>query len=160
SGEEELKNAVKSLLGTYLVTYQTKPEGQPVSKLLIEEPCQIERELYLSAVIDRATQRVVLMASTEGGVEIEKVAEETPEKIHTLIVDTLVGILPYQCRALGFNLKLNATQMKQFTPLVVNLYELFIKSDLSLLEINPLVITKKGDLLCLDAKINLDDNAL
>lgn len=160
NGEEELKKAVKELLGTRLVTYQTTADGQPVNQVLIEEPCQIERELYLGAVIDRATQRVVLMVSTEGGVEIEKVAHETPGKILTAVVDPLLGVLPYQCRELGFALGLNAEQLKQFVPLITNLYKMFIESDLSLLEINPLVVTQKGDLLCLDGKINVDDNAL
>jgi succinyl-CoA synthetase beta subunit len=159
-GEEELKHAVKDLLGTRLVTYQTTAEGQPVNKILIEEPCQIAQELYLGAVIDRATQRLVLMVSTEGGVEIEKVAHDTPEKIITMVIDPMVGVLPYQCRALAFALKLNADELKQFIPLITNLYKMCMESDLSLLEINPLVITQAGDLLCLDGKINVDDNAL
>ncbi len=160
SGEEELKQAVKGLLGTRLVTYQTTEHGQPVNQILIEQPCQIARELYLGAVIDRATQRVVLMASTEGGVEIEKVAHETPEKIITIVVDPLVGVQPFQCREMGFALQLSAEQLKQFVPLVTHLYRLFIERDFSLLEINPLVVTEQGNLLCLDAKVNIDDNAL
>lgn len=160
SGEDELKKAVKELLGIRLVTYQTTEDGQPVNQILIEEPCQIKRELYLGAVVDRATRRVVLMASTEGGVEIEKVAHETPEKILSIVVDPLVGVLPYQCRELGFALELTPDQLKQFIPLMTNLYQMFVEKDLSLLEINPLVITQKGDLLCLDGKINVDDNAL
>ncbi len=160
SGEAELKQAVKDLLGTYLVTYQTTAKGQLVNQVLIEEPCQIARELYLGAVIDRATQRVVIMASTEGGIEIEKVAHESPEKILTAIIDPLVGMQPYQCRELGFALELNSEQLKQFGSLLTYLYVMFIACDLSLLEINPLVITKEGKLLCLDAKINIDDNAL
>lgn len=160
TGKEQLKQAVKDLLGTRLVTYQTTEEGQPVNQILIEEPCQIDRELYLGAVIDRAQQRVVIMASTEGGVEIEKVADETPEKILTVAVDPLVGLMPYQCRELGFGLKLTQEQIKQFVPLLRNLYDMFISRDLSLLEINPLVVTKKGNLLCLDGKVNIDDNAL
>lgn len=160
STEDELKQSVKDLLGTRLVTYQTTAEGQPVNQMLIEEPCDIGRELYLGAVVDRATQRVVLMVSTEGGVEIEKVAHDTPEKIITAVIDPLVGVLPYQCRELGFALKLSTEQLKQFVPLLTNLYKMFVECDLSLLEINPLVVTKKGDLLCLDGKINVDDNAL
>ena len=158
--EIELKQAVKDLLGTHLVTYQTNTKGQPVNQVLIEEPCQIARELYLGAVIDRATQRIVVMASVEGGVEIEKVAHETPEKILTVVIDPLVGVQPYQCRELGFALKLLPGQIKQFTPLLMNLYRMFVDCDFSLLEINPLVITEKGDLLCLDGKINIDDSAL
>ncbi len=160
SNKEELKQAVKGLLGTRLVTYQTTEHGQPVNQILIEEPCQIERELYLGAVVDRAQQRVVIMASTEGGVEIEKVAHETPEKIITVAVDPLVGLQPYQCRELGFGLELTQEQIKRFVPLLLNLYKMFIERDLSLLEINPLVVTKKGDLLCLDGKVNVDDNAM
>jgi succinyl-CoA synthetase beta subunit len=160
SSKEELKDAVKDLLGTRLVTYQTTAEGQPVNSILIEEPCQIDRELYLSAVVDRAQQRVVIMASTEGGVDIEKVAEETPDKIITMTVDPLVGVQPYQCREIGFALKLTQEQIKQLVPLLTNLYQMFIECDLSLLEINPLVVTKGGDLLCLDGKVNIDDNAL
>lgn len=159
-GEAELKQAVKDLLGTRLVTYQTNANGQPVDQVLIEAPCQIARELYLGAVIDRATQRVVIMASTEGGVEIEKIAHESPEKILTVVVDPLVGVLPYQCRELGFGLKLTAEQLKQFIPLLTNLYQMFVERDFSLLEINPLVVTEQGNLLCLDGKVNVDDNAL
>ncbi|MDF3054584.1 MAG: sucC [Gammaproteobacteria bacterium] len=160
NSEEELKKMVRDLIGTRLVTYQTTEEGQPVNQILIEEPCDIEKELYLGAVIDRAQQKIVIMASTEGGVEIEKVAEENPEKILTIAVDPTVGLQPYQCREIGFGLHLNATQIKQLTPLLLNMYKMFIERDLSLLEINPLVITKNGDLLCLDAKLNVDDNAL
>lgn len=160
NSEEELKQAVKDLLGIRLVTYQTTSEGQPVNQLLIEEPSQIKQELYLGALIDRATQRLVIMASTEGGVDIEKVAHETPEKILTTTVEPLIGLQAYQCRELAFALKLNPEQTKQFTALLLNLYRMFIERDLSLLEINPLVITQDDILLCLDAKINLDDNAL
>ncbi len=160
STKEELTKAVTDLLGKRLVTYQTTAAGQPVNQLLIEEPCDIEKELYLGAVIDRATQRVVIMASTEGGVEIEKVAEETPEKILTATIDPFIGIQAYQGRELAFKLGLKGDQIKQFTQLVVGLGKMFIERDLSLLEINPLVITKQGNLLCLDGKINIDDNAL
>jgi succinyl-CoA synthetase beta subunit len=160
SSEEELKKMVRELIGTHLVTYQTTEKGQPVHQMLIEEPCNIEKELYLGAVIDRAQQKIVIMASTEGGVEIEKVAEENPDKILTIAVDATVGLQPYQCREIGFGLNLNATQMKQLTSLLLNMYKMFVERDFSLLEINPLVITQNGDLLCLDAKINVDDNAL
>lgn len=158
--KEELTVAAKALLGTRLVTYQTDSDGQPVNQLLIEETCDIGQELYLGAVIDRATQRVVVMASTEGGVEIETVAEKTPEKIFRAVIDPLLGILPYQGREIGFKLNLNAAQIKEFTKLLTGLGKLFVECDLSLLEINPLVITKDGRLLCLDAKITIDDNAL
>lgn len=160
SSKDEVAQVARTLLGTRLVTYQTTAEGQPVNQVLIEEPCDIEKELYLGAVIDRSKQRIVFMASTEGGVEIEKVAEKTPEKILTITVDPLVGVMPYQGRELAFALNLKGDQIKQFTNLLVGLGKLFHECDFSLLEINPLVITKQGDLLCLDAKINIDDNAL
>ena len=160
SDKEELKQAVKDMLGTRLVTYQTTEEGQPVNSILLEEPCDIDRELYLSAVIDRSKQRVVIMASTEGGVDIEKVAHNTPEKILTAVIDPLVGIQPYQCRELAFGLKLTAEQSKQLQTLLTSLYKMFVERDLSLLEINPLVVTKQGNLLCLDGKVNVDDSAL
>lgn len=160
STKDELTEAARSMLGKHLVTYQTTAEGQPVHQVLIEEPADIERELYLGAVIDRSKQRVVFMASTEGGVEIEKVAEKTPEKILTTVIDPLVGALPYQGRELGFALGLKGDQIKQFANLLVGLSKMFNECDLSLLEINPLVVTKQGNLLCLDAKINIDDNAL
>lgn len=158
--KEELQKVARSLLGTRLVTYQTTAEGQPVNQILIEQPCDIERELYLGAVVDRAKRRIVFMASTEGGVEIEKVAETHPEKILTAVCDPIVGILPYQGRELAFALGLQGEQVKQFVHLMLGLAKMFQECDLSLLEINPLVVTKKGDLLCLDAKINIDDNAL
>ncbi len=158
--KNDLQAAVKALLGTRLVTYQTDAHGQPVNQILIEQPSEIARELYLGAVIDRATQRVVFMASTEGGMEIEHVAKNTPEKILTITVDPTVGLLPYQCRELFFGLDLNNSQMQSFTDILMGLYKMFIERDLSLLEINPLVVTKSGQLICLDGKINIDDNAL
>jgi succinyl-CoA synthetase beta subunit len=160
STKEEVAEVVRSLLGKNLVTYQTTAEGQPVNQILIEEPCDIEKELYLGAVIDRSQQRIVFMASTEGGVEIEKVAEKTPEKILTVTVDPLVGVMPYQGRKLAYALGLKGELVKQFVNLLVGLGKLFVDCDFGLLEINPLVITKQGNLLCLDAKINIDDNAL
>ena len=147
-------------LGQNLVTYQTDASGQPVNKILVEECVSIERELYLGAVIDRTTRRIVFMASTEGGVEIEKVASETPEKILKATIDPLTGPLSYQGRNLAFELGLSGAQIKQFSALFLGLSKLFIDLDLSLLEINPLVITKEGDLNCLDGKINVDGNAL
>ena len=160
STKDELAASTKSLLGTRLVTYQTDAHGQPVNAVLVEETCDIGRELYLGAVVDRATRRVVIMASTEGGVEIEKVAEETPEKIFKVIVDPLVGVMPFQCRETGFKLGLKDDKIKQFTHLMMGLGKMFVECDLSLLEINPLVVTKSGQLLCLDGKINIDGNAL
>lgn len=160
SGKDELKKTIKDMIGTRLKTYQTGPEGQPINQVLVEELSQIHKELYVGVVIDRAQQRVVFMVSTEGGVEIEKVAEQTPEKILYLAIDPLVGIMPYQCRELGFALNLKPDQIKQFTQLLTGLYRMVIDCDLSLVEVNPLVITKAGNLVCLDGKINTDDNAL
>ena len=159
--KEELKSVVKSLLGTRLVTYQTDERGQPVNQILVEQASDIARELYLGAVIDRASQRIVFMASTEGGVEIERVAEKSPEKILKVTVDPAIGLQPFQCRQLFFGLGLqDLKQIRSFTDIVMGLYRLFTERDLSLLEINPLVITGSGELICLDAKINIDDNAL
>jgi len=147
-------------LGKNLVTYQTDANGQPVSKILVESCTDIAQELYLGAVVDRASRRIVFMASTEGGVEIEKVAEETPDKILRAIVDPLVGAQPFQARELAFKLGLNAIQVKQFTKLFLGLARMFQDLDFALLEINPLVITDEGNLHCLDGKINIDGNAL
>lgn len=160
STREELQKVVESLLGTRLVTYQTDANGQPVNSVWIEEPSNIARELYLGAVIDRATRRIVFMASTEGGVDIETVAHESPEKILKIIVDPLMGVLPYQARELGFALGLPAQAMNDFSKLLVGLCKMFIECDLALLEINPLVLTDEGKIVCLDGKINIDDNAL
>ncbi|WP_106419844.1 ADP-forming succinate--CoA ligase subunit beta [Salinicola tamaricis] len=157
---EEAKAFAEQWLGKNLVTYQTDEKGQPVAKILVENCTDIASELYLGAVVDRATRRVVFMASTEGGVEIEKVAEETPEKILKAEIDPLVGAQPYQARELAFQLGLNKDQIKQFTKIFLGLSKLFHDKDLALLEINPLVITDEGNLHCLDAKINLDANAL
>ncbi|MEX0941312.1 MAG: ADP-forming succinate--CoA ligase subunit beta [Pseudomonadales bacterium] len=147
-------------IGTNLVTFQTDEHGQPVSKIYIEECTEIARELYLGAVVDRSTRRVVFMASTEGGVEIEKVAEETPEKILQAIIDPALGGQAYQGRDLAFQLGLEGKQVNQFASVFMALAKMFIERDLSLLEINPLVVTKDGDILCLDAKVSIDSNAL
>lgn len=160
SNRDELENATRSMLHSRLVTYQTDSHGQPVNEILIEEVSSIKKELYVGAVLDRSSQRVVIMASTEGGVDIEKVASETPEKIIKLIVDPLLGVMPYQCRDVGFALGLNLDQIKQLTTILTGLGKMFVERDLSLIEVNPLVITDQGNLLCLDGKINIDDNAL
>jgi len=157
---EALTHTVGDMLGSRLVTVQTGADGQPVNHVLIEETCNIGRELYVGAVIDRSTRRVVLMASTEGGVEIEKVAEETPEKILKTSINPLTGLQPYQGRELAFGLGLEGDQVRQFGKMLAGLAKMFVEKDLSLVEINPLVVTAEGDLLCLDAKINIDDNAL
>lgn len=160
SSKEEIKEFANKWLGKNLVTYQTDEKGQPVSRILVESCTDIAKELYLGAVVDRSSRRIVFMASTEGGVEIEKVAEETPEKILKATVDPLVGAMPYQGRELAFQLGLQGDQIKQFTNIFLGLAKLFQEKDLALLEINPLVITNEGNLHCLDAKIVIDSNAL
>lgn len=157
---EEVKDFAQHWLGKNLVTYQTDEKGQPVSKILVEVASEIAKELYLGAVIDRSSQRIVFMASTEGGVDIEKVAEETPELIYKEAIDPLVGPQPYQGRALAFKLGLEGKQIKQFVNIFMGLGKMFSQYDFALLEINPLILTKSGDLMCLDGKINIDSNAL
>jgi succinyl-CoA synthetase beta subunit len=156
----DLQEVAKNLLGTKLVTYQTDSNGQPINNIYIVKPCQIERELYLSALFDRTNQCVTFMVCEEGGVDIETVAKDSPEKIYKFCVDPLVGVLTYQCWNAAEALKLNPEQKKQFAKLVRAIYQMFLQYDLTLLEVNPLVIDKQGDLVCLDAKINIDDNAL
>jgi len=156
----EAEDYAKSMLGTSLVTIQTDAAGQPINTVLVEETCNIDNELYLGMVIDRASQRVVVMASTEGGMEIEQVAHDTPEKILKAELNPLVGVMPYQCRELAFGLGLEGGQIKQFTQLLSGLCKLFVDKDMALVEINPLVVTTDGDLICLDGKINIDGNAL
>ncbi len=150
----------KQWLGKNLVTVQTDAHGQPVSKIYVESCTDIATELYLGAVIDRASRRIVFMASTEGGVEIEKVAEETPEKIIRVVIDPFVGAQPFQGRELAFALGLSGDQVRQFSALFVNLARLFSELDCSLVEVNPLVVTEAGNIHCLDAKVNVDGNAL
>lgn len=156
----EAEEFANQWLGKNLVTYQTDVKGQPVSKILVEECADIAEELYLGVVVDRSTCRIVFMASTEGGVEIEKVAHETPGKILKAVIDPLSGASDYQGRELAFKLGLNKDQIKEFTKLFLNLAQLFQDLDLALLEINPLVISQSGSLICLDGKINADGNAL
>jgi succinyl-CoA synthetase beta subunit len=157
---ESIRDFADKWLGKNLVTYQTDANGQPVNKLLLESCSDIANELYLGAVIDRASQRVTFMASTEGGVEIEKVAEETPELIHTVMIDPLVGAQAYQGRELAFKLGLSGKQIGQFTKIFLGLATIFEEKDLALLEINPLVVTGSDDLICLDGKISIDSNAM
>jgi len=159
STEAEVRDFATKHIGTNLVTFQTDEHGQPVSKIYIEECTDIARELYLGAVIDRSSRRVVFMASTEGGVEIEKVAEETPEKILKAVIDPAIGGMPYQGRDLAFQLGLEGKQVNQFANVFTTLAKLFQESDLALLEINPLVVTTGGDIHCLDAKVSIDSNA-
>ncbi|MBR9858496.1 MAG: ADP-forming succinate--CoA ligase subunit beta [Gammaproteobacteria bacterium] len=158
--KDEIREFAEHWLGKNLVTYQTDAKGQPVAKILVESCTDIDKELYLGAVVDRGTRRVVFMASTEGGVEIEKVAEETPELIHKAAIDPLVGPQAYQGRELAFKLGLKGDQIKQFTKIFLGLGQMFLDYDFALLEINPLVITAEGNLHCLDGKINIDSNAM
>ncbi len=157
---EEVKEFAEKWLGNNLVTFQTDEKGQPVNEILIETCTNIDQELYLGAVIDRASQRLVVMASTEGGVNIEEVAEKTPEKIFKQEIDPINGPDDSQARSLSEELGLNALQADQFLKIFNGLVNLFLEKDLSLVEVNPLVITDQGNLICLDAKINVDSNAL
>ncbi|NNM58845.1 MAG: ADP-forming succinate--CoA ligase subunit beta [Legionellales bacterium] len=157
---DDVMKISQNLIGKNLVTYQTDAKGQPVNLVLISEPTDIDRELYLGAVVDRAYQRIVFMASTEGGVDIEEVANSHPEKIHHIVVDPLVGVMPHQARELGFKLDLTSEQLKQFTHIMTQLGKMFVECDLGMLEINPLVVRTDAKLTCLDAKIVVDANAM
>lgn len=157
---EEARAFADKWLGNRLVTFQTDKHGQPVNSIYIEETCSIDKELYLGAVIDRSSQKIIFMASSAGGMNIEEVARDTPHLIHKVAIDPLFGGMPYQGRELAFKLGLSGEQNKQFAHIFVQLAKLFVEKDLSLLEVNPLVITKQGNLVCLDAKISIDDNAL
>jgi succinyl-CoA synthetase beta subunit len=159
-GADEAGKVAAALLGQTLVTYQTGPGGQVVGRLLVEEGLAIDRELYLSMVVDRTTQKIVMMVSAEGGVEIEEVAARTPERIHKEFIDPAVGLQPFQARKLAFALGLEGKQIGNATTMMLALYKAFIATDSSLLEINPLITTRDGALLALDAKMNFDDNAM
>lgn len=148
------------LLGKTLVTYQNAPDGQPVNQVLIEETLPIARELYLSLLVDRSLERIVVVASSAGGMDIEEIANTTPEKILQEVCDPLTGLVDYQARSLGFKLDLQNEQIASFAKLLKSLYRLFKENDLALLEVNPLVVTTDGKLFCLDCKMSLDDNAL
>ena len=158
--KDEIREFAQHWLGRNLVTYQTDEKGQPVSKILVESCTDIAEELYLGAVVDRSSRRIVFMASSEGGVEIEKVAHETPEKIFKATIDPLTGAQPYQGRELAFKLGLKGDQIKQFVNIFMGLAKLFQDKDLALIEVNPLVITSAGNLHCLDAKLGVDSNAM
>jgi succinyl-CoA synthetase beta subunit len=158
--KDDIRAFAENWLGKNLVTFQTDENGQPVSKILVESCTDIANELYLGAVVDRTTRRVVFMASTEGGVEIETVAEETPEKILKAEIDPIVGPQPYQAREMAFALGLSGVQIKQFTQIFLGLAKMFEELDVALIEINPLVIKTDGNLHCLDAKVGIDGNAL
>lgn len=158
--KDEARQHAHKMFGMQLVTHQTGPEGQIVKRVYVESGCDIEKEYYFSAVMDRAKSRVTFMASTEGGVDIEEVAETHPEKIVKVSVDPATGIQPFHCRLIGFKLGFSGEQLKQMMKIVESTYNAFIGTDASQIEINPLVVTTEGNLLALDAKINFDDNAL
>jgi len=156
----DVKAEAQRMLGMTLVTHQTGPEGRLVKRLYIEDGSAIDRELYLSALVDRETSRIAFIVSTEGGMDIEKVAHDTPEKIHTFQVEPAAGYSPYIGNEIAVALGLKGDPAKQVSKVIKSLYEAFIAKDMSLLEINPLVVTKDGNIICLDAKLNFDDNAL
>ncbi len=157
---DEAEQLAKQMLGMTLVTHQTGPEGRKVEKLLVEQGLEIARELYLSIVIDRAVEAPVIIASAAGGMDIEEVAAKTPEQILTLTVNRATGIIPFQARKLGFGIGLDGAQTNKFVKVLESIYRAFIETDASMVEINPLIVTKSGDLLALDAKVSFDDNAL
>lgn len=158
--EEAIRSFAAKMLGSHLITKQTDAKGQPVNLLLVESCTEIARELYLGALVDRTAGQVAVLASSAGGMDIEEVAAQTPEKIAKVLIDPLVGAQPYQARYLGFQLGLTKEQLKHFVKLFLRLVQLFNDKDLSLVEINPLVITNEGGLVCLDGKVNIDNNAL
>lgn len=156
----EVETYANELLGNQLVTHQTGPEGKEVKRLYIEQGCDIQKEYYVGFVIDRATDRITLMASEEGGTEIEEVAAKTPEKIFKETIDPVVGLSPYQARRIAFNINIPKESINKAAKFLISLYNVFIEKDCSIVEINPLVTTGEGEVLALDAKINFDDNAL
>jgi succinyl-CoA synthetase beta subunit len=157
---DDVKKEATRILGSTLVTHQTGPKGKQVNRLYIEEGSAIDKEFYLSMLLDRETSRVAVVVSTEGGMDIEQVAHDTPDKITTVQVDPVAGICPHHVRSVSKALKLDADLQKQMSPLLTSLYKAFVDDDMSLLEINPLVVTKDKKLICLDAKVSFDDNAL
>lgn len=157
---DEVRTYANEILGKTLVTHQTGPEGKEVKRLLIEEGCDIKKEYYIGFVLDRATSRVTLMASSEGGTEIEEVAEKTPEKIHKEVIDPLIGLAPFQARRVAFNIGIPKELVNQAVKFMTGLYTVFVEKDCSIAEINPLVVTGDGKVMALDAKLNFDSNAL
>lgn len=159
-GESELAQVVTDYLGASLVTHQTDSEGLPISRVLVEALSDIDREIYLGALVDRATKRIVFMASSEGGMDIEQVAATQPDKILKVMIDPVAGLQPYQTRQIAFGLGLSGDQIKQCASIMYSLYKIFTTHDVSLIEINPLIVTRQGQLMALDAKLGIDDNAL
>ncbi|RSK27014.1 ADP-forming succinate--CoA ligase subunit beta [Bacillus sp. HMF5848] len=157
---DEVRTYAEEILGKTLVTHQTGPEGKEVKRLLVEEGCDIKKEYYVGLVLDRATSRVVLMASEEGGTEIEEVAEQTPEKIFKEVIDPAVGLQAYQARRIAFNINIPKDLVNKTVAFMMGLYNAFVEKDCSIAEINPLVVTGDGNIIALDAKLNFDDNAI
>jgi succinyl-CoA synthetase beta subunit len=160
TSHDELRTIAESLLGSGMATHQTHGRELPINRLLVEQTLEIERELYLGALVDRATESIVFMASSAGGMDIEEVAATTPEKILTVHASPVEGLQAYQCREVAFGLGLEGKQISALTKIMLGLYSLFREKDFSLVEINPLIVTRSGELLALDAKVNIDDNAL
>jgi succinyl-CoA synthetase beta subunit len=156
----EVRQAAQALLGRVLVTHQTGPQGKEVKRVYIESGCEIARELYLGILIDRSSSRIVVMASTEGGTEIETVAAETPEKIIRVTIDPASGLMPHHARQIAYGLGLEGDQVSPATKFIAAMYRAFVELDASVVEINPLVVTRQGEVMALDAKMNFDDNAL
>ncbi len=157
---DAVRQTAEALLGQRLVTKQTSAAGLPVNQVLIEPQCEIREELYVAAVVNRARQRLAMMASRAGGMDIEEVSAKDPAQLHRVVIDPIVGLMPFQCRQLGFALGLTMDQVKQFGRLLDGMIRLFVEKDASLVEINPLVVTGEGQWIALDAKVNIDDNAL
>ena len=157
---EEVEEIVTNMFGKRLVTNQSGPEGQPINCVLVQAKTEISRELYLGLVVDRSSRKIAIMASSEGGMDIEEVADKNPDKIFTFIIDPVMGLQSYQARSVSYALGLDNNQQGQLINLLQGLYQLFLDKDLSLIEVNPLIIDEKNNLLCLDAKISVDDNAL
>ena len=160
TGPDAAEEAAKGMLGKNLVTIQTDAKGLPVNSVYVEKPSNIARELYLSALIDRTQEKIVFMASSDGGMDIEEVAHNTPERIKHVFVSPAAGLQPYQARELAFFMDLSKDQADQFTKVLNGLYKIFMECDCSLVEINPLIVTKEGNIMALDGKLNFDDNAL
>ena len=157
---DEVRNETKAMLGKKLVTHQTDSVGLPINMVYVECGSQIERELYLSIVIDRASERVSVMASADGGMDIEEVAEKTPERIISLTINPVTGLMPYQAREIGFGIGLGKAHMREFTRVMMGFYKMFIEKDLSMLEINPLIVTGDDRIMALDGKVDVEDNSL
>jgi len=159
-GFDAVEDAARAMIGTKLVTKQTDAKGLPVNSVWVEKPSAIARELYVSALVDRSLERIIFMASPEGGMDIEEVAEHTPEKIKTITVHPAAGLQPFQCRELAFFMDLTKEQSEQFTKTLLGIYKILIECDASMVEINPMIVTKEGNIFTLDAKLNFDENAL